>query len=356
MGRARAFTADTLMVRATQVLCLDDRGAVMSTEQLMLERKKGLAVCSAVITPLFLLWCPPAESTDRDSQTGLTDNSAPNQLIETHGASLATRQQGLSIKVFTSPDDQFWANSIIVEGNREVMLVDAQLTRTSAEKVLQEIKATKKPLSTIYITHEHADHFLGLEVFKEAYPTARILANSNVVDRINKVYQEKIDKWKGILGPGATSHTVAITKYDDSFIGFENSKIEILRNIQGDTDENTMLWLPGQKTLIAGDVLFNDMHVYTAETDMRARKRWLNSLEKIRELKPAFVIPGHSKVGAPIDATSAVTFTEKYLLIFEEELKKAKEPDDLIKAMRDNFPSSDLLLAIERGAKANVEH
>jgi len=270
-------------------------------------------------------------------------------------APLAESKQVFSIKVVTSSDDRFWTNSIIIEGTHEVMLVDAQLTRTNAENVLQEIKATKKPLSIIYITHEHADHFLGLEVFKEAYPTARILANSNVVDRINKVYQEKIDKWKGILGSDATSHTVAISKYDDNFIGFEKSKIEILRNLQGDTDENTMLWLPGQDTVIAGDVLFNDMHLYTAETDMAARKSWLNSLKKIRELKPAVVIPGHSKVGAPIDATSAVTFTEKYLLIFEEELKKAKEPDDLIKTMKEKFPSSDLLLAIERGAKANVK-
>jgi len=69
-----------------------------------------------------------------------------------------------------------------------------------------------------------------------------------------------------------------------------------------------------------------------------------------------FVLPGHSKVGAPIDATSAVTFTEKYLLIFEEDLKKAKEPDGLIKAMKETFPSFDFLLAIERGAQANVKH
>jgi glyoxylase-like metal-dependent hydrolase (beta-lactamase superfamily II) len=270
-------------------------------------------------------------------------------------ASLAKGQQVFAIKVITPAGDQFWANSIIIEGTHEVMLVDAQLTKTNAEKVLQAIKATQKPLSIVYITHEHADHFLGLEVFKEAYPTARILANSNVVDRINKVYQEKIDKWKGILGSDAASHTVVISKYDDNFIRFENSKIEILKNVQGDTDANTMLWLPGQKTLIAGDVLFNDLHVYTAETDMAARKRWLDSLQKIRDLKPAAVIPGHSKVGAPIDATSAVDFTEKYLLIFEEELKRAKTPDDLVKAMKEQFPSADLLLAIERGAKANVK-
>jgi glyoxylase-like metal-dependent hydrolase (beta-lactamase superfamily II) len=270
-------------------------------------------------------------------------------------SAFASGQQGFSIKVFTSPDDQFWANSVIIEGEHEVMLVDAQLTKTNAEKVLEVIQKTKKPLSIIYITHEHADHFLGLEVFRGAYPGVRIIANSAVVGRINKVYQEKIDKWKKILGSGATSQVVAIEKFDGNFIEFEGTKIEVLKNIQGDTDENTMLWIPGQRILIAGDVLFNDMHVYTAETDSKARGKWLNSLQKIRELKPSVVIPGHSKVGAPLDASTAVDFTGNYLLVFEQELKTAKDPDSLINTMKGKFPSSDLLLAIERGAKANVK-
>jgi glyoxylase-like metal-dependent hydrolase (beta-lactamase superfamily II) len=268
---------------------------------------------------------------------------------------VAGGQHRFSIKVFTSLDDQFWTNSVIIEGEHEVMLVDAQLTRTNAERVLEKIKEAKKPLSIVYITHEHADHFLGLEVFKEAYPGARIIATSAVVDRIDKVYQEKINKWKKLLGTGATSHAVAIEKFDGNFIEFESSKIEVLKNIQGDTDKNTMLWIPGQRTLIAGDVLFNDMHVYTAETDSKARGKWLNSLQKIRELQPSVVIPGHSKVGAPLDASTAVDFTENYLLVFEEELKTAKDANSLVNTMKDKFPSSDLLLAIERGAKANVK-
>src|SRR5580693_7934175 len=101
-----------------------------------------LVVCSTVISLLFLIACPSA---------------------------FAGSQHGLSIKVFTSTDDQFWTNSVMLEGAHEVMLVDAQLTKTNAERVLQEIKGTQKPLSIIYITHEHADHFLGLEVFREAY-------------------------------------------------------------------------------------------------------------------------------------------------------------------------------------------
>ena len=289
---------------------------------------RGLAVCSAVNGLLFLISCPFA---------------------------FASGQHRFSIKVFTSPDDQFWANSVIVEGIHEVMLVDAQLTKTNAEKVLRQVEETNKPLSIIYVTHAHADHFLGLEVFKDAYPRVRIIATAAVVDRINEVYQEKIDKWKAILGSSATSHSVVISKLNGNFIEFEGSRIEILKHIQGDTDENTMLWIPGQRILIAGDVLFNDMHVYTAETDSKARGKWLNSLQTIRGLKPSFVIPGHSKVGAPLDATTAVEFTENYLLVFEEELKRAKDPDSLINTMRERFPSSDLLLAIERGAKANVK-
>jgi glyoxylase-like metal-dependent hydrolase (beta-lactamase superfamily II) len=299
----------------------------MSTAQLTPGREKDPAICSGVIGVSFLLSCASA---------------------------VAMSQHGFSIKVFTSPDDQFWTNSVIVEGKHEVMLVDAQLTKTSAENVLQEIKETKKPLSLIYITHEHADHFLGLEVFREAYPRARIIANSAVVDRINKVYQEKLDKWEKILGLGATSHVVAISKFDANFVNFDGTKIEVFKHIRGDTDENTMLWIPGQRILIAGDVVFNDMHVYTAETDAKAREQWLNSLEKIRELNPSVVIPGHSKVGAPLDSSTAVEFTEKYLLAFDEELKAAKNPEGLINAMKDRFPSSGLLLAIERGAKANV--
>ncbi len=157
------------------------------------------------------------------------------------------------------------------------------------------------------------------------------------------------------MGSGATSHVVAIEKFDGDFIEFENSKIELLKDVQGDTDENTMLWIPGQRILIAGDVLFNNMHVYTAETNSKARGKWLNSINRIRELKPSVVIPGHSKVGAPLDASSAVDFTENYLLVFDEELTKAKVSDSLINAMKERFPSVDFLLALDRGAKANVK-
>jgi glyoxylase-like metal-dependent hydrolase (beta-lactamase superfamily II) len=291
-------------------------------------RTKGPAVCSAVVSCLLFVSGPSA---------------------------FGGGQHSISIRVFTSADDQFSVNSVILEGDHEVMLVDAQLAKTGAERVLEQIKETKKPLSMIYITHEHADHFLGLEVLKEAYPAVRIIATPTVVDRINKVYREKLDKWQKILGSGASSKMVEISKFDGSYFDFEGSRIQLIKDIQGDTDQNTMLWIPGQRILIAGDVLFDDIHVYTAETDYTARAKWLDTLRKVRELKPLLAVPGHSKVGASLDAGTAVDFTERYLLAFEDELKTAKDPQELIDAMKEKFPSAGLLLALERGAKANVE-
>src|SRR5260370_1684808 len=109
---------------------------------------RRLAVCVAVISLLFLILRPSA---------------------------FTAGQHGFSIKVFTSPDDQFWVNSVIIEGEHEVMLVDAQLTKTSAQRVLQEIKETKNPLSIIYITHEHPNHFLVLPAFTTPHPSVCII-------------------------------------------------------------------------------------------------------------------------------------------------------------------------------------
>jgi glyoxylase-like metal-dependent hydrolase (beta-lactamase superfamily II) len=157
------------------------------------------------------------------------------------------------------------------------------------------------------------------------------------------------------LGSAATTQVVPVEQFDSDTITFESSYIEVLKHIQGDTDENTMLSIPGQRILVGGDVVFNNMHVYAAETDSQARRKWLDSLNTIRELKPSVVIPGHSNVGAPLDASTAVDFTKTYLLAFEEELSKAKDPDSLVRVMKERFPSADLFLAIERGAAANVK-
>jgi len=200
----------------------------------------------------------------------------------------------LTFHVFTSEDDGFFDNSVIVEGDKELLLIDAQLTRANALKVLDLIRSLKKNLKQIYITHEHADHFLGLEVFKDAFPQVEILANSKVVSRIDEVYKAKLEKWHEILSSKAATREVPITRYDGDQLSIEGTKIEIHKHLQGDTDENSFLWFPKERVAVVGDMAYDQMHVYTVETTPESRKRWVQNIDALAKRNPKIVIPGHN--------------------------------------------------------------
>jgi glyoxylase-like metal-dependent hydrolase (beta-lactamase superfamily II) len=262
-------------------------------------------------------------------------------------------RQKLSIHVFTSEKDDFFVNSVILEGKDSVMLVDAQLDRFNALKVISMIKRMHKDLSLIYITHSHPDHYLGLDAFKDAFPKARVIAIPGVVDSINNNYQSKLNRWQTLLGDMAATRRVPIEKFYGSTILFQGTKIKIIKDVRGDNADNSMLWIPRDKTLIAGDVIYQDMHVYTAETNQNSRIEWLEVIRKIKNMNPRVVINGHQKQGTPI-GTEGIAFTDGYLRTFDIELKKAPNKEALIETMKRRYPAAGLLLSIERGAKANL--
>lgn len=271
------------------------------------------------------------------------------------GAGIASANQSakvlnLNFHVFTSEDDGFFDNSVVVEGDNELLLIDAQLTRANALEVLNLIRSLKKDLKQIYITHEHADHFLGLEVFKDAFPRVEILANSKVASRIDEVYKAKLEKWHGILSSKAATREVPITRFDGDQLSIEGTKIEIRKHLQGDTDENSYLWFPEERVAVVGDMAYDQMHVYTVETTPESRKRWVQNLDALAQLTPNIVIPGHNFPNKKLDAYSAINFTKQYLLAFEEELSKSKNRAELQNRMKIKYPDAELFFSVERAS------
>lgn len=208
----------------------------------------------------------------------------------------------------------------------------------------------KKNLRQIYITHEHPDHFLGLEVFKDDFPHVEILANSTVVSRIDGIYEEKLEKWHGILSSKAATRKVSITRYDGDQLRIEGTKIEIHKHLQGDTEENSYLWFPKEHVAVVGDMAYDQMHVYTVETTPESRKRWVQNLDALANRNPEIVIPGHSFPDKKPDANSAIYFTKKYLLVFEEELEKSRSRAELQNRMKNAYPDAELFFGVERAA------
>ena len=65
----------------------------------------------------------------------------------------------------------------------------------NAHRLVAELLELKRELTTIFITHLHPDHYLGIEVIKQVWPEARIVAYRQIADAINDARDFKIAYW-----------------------------------------------------------------------------------------------------------------------------------------------------------------
>ena len=70
----------------------------------------------------------------------------------------------------------FLVDSTLVAGDKEAILIDGQFTLADAHRLVAMILESKKTLTTVYVTHSHPDHYFGLDVIKQAFPKAKLVA------------------------------------------------------------------------------------------------------------------------------------------------------------------------------------
>ncbi len=256
----------------------------------------------------------------------------------------------LSTKVFFSDEKGFEVASVIVMGKKNAVLIDAQWTLSNAHRVVAEIAETGKHLETIYVSHAHPDHYFGLGVIAEAFPSARILALASVATTINHQFFGKLEHWETVIGPANVCRkTVPIEPLSRNYIELEGERIEILPEVVGDLKFNSVVWIPSIKTLYGSDVLFNQAHPFTCEVTPEERAQWISDIEKLEKLGAHVVIPGHQKPGMPFDYSS-YDFTKEYLVATEEEIARTDSEGSFFYAMVQRFPEANLFISNEMNA------
>ena len=258
-------------------------------------------------------------------------------IVNEHGKGLP------STKVFFSSESGFAVASVIVMGESEAALIDAQWTLSNANRVIAEILETGTRLTTIYITHAHPDHYFGLGHIAEAFPEARVLALPEVCDTINRQFFGKMEHWENIIGVRNMPRKITeIEPLHENWFELEGHRLEIIPKIMGDMKYNTAVWIPSIKTLYGSDVLFNQAHPFTCELTAEERKQWLKDLDYLENLDAAVIIPGHQKPGMSFDKSSII-FTRDYLLATEEALAKTHDVAEFFYTMFQYFPEANLL-------------
>ena len=256
----------------------------------------------------------------------------------------------LSTKVFFSDEKGFEVASVIVMGKNDAVLIDTQWTLSNAHRLIAEITETGKHLKTIYVTHAHPDHYFGLGVVADAFPSARIIALASVARTINHQFFGKLEHWEQVIGvTNVCRETVNIESLSENIFELEGQPIEIIPEVIGDLKYNTVVWIPSIKTLYGSDVLFNQAHPFTCEVTVEERQQWIRDIERLEKMDADVVIPGHQKPGMPFDSSS-FTFTKDYLVATEEELAKTKDEANFYYAMIKRFPEANLLISNEMNA------
>ena len=252
------------------------------------------------------------------------------------------------------PAGQKNKTSVLVEGENEVMLFDAAFTRADGHRLVAAVLDSGKKLTKIVISYGDPDYYFGLEALAEAFPEAEIVATPIVIDHIKATYEGKLVAWAA-SGVNLPTRLVDVSPLDGD-ITFEGHTFE-LKGGDARIPDRHYFWQPETRTVLGGVLLFQDQHVWVADTpSVDERAAWVEALDEIAGLQPTAAFPGHRIPNdRPVDAAS-ITWTRDYLVKFEETLAAAADGETTTARLLEAYPDAGLLVAAQLGPKvANGE-
>jgi cyclase len=214
-------------------------------------------------------------------------------------------------------------NAVAIVSSDGVLMFDANGTPASSAAVLAEVrKLTDKPVKFVVYSHWHWDHWYGTETYTNAFPDLRVIAHEKArilmagpaiefnrsglesqlpgyVASVEKRAQADpqlrplADEDRFFLEQKKRAHLVlpSITFSDRMAIHLGGREIDLLHYGRAITPGDTLLYLPAEKIVIAGDLLINPvtyaLGCYPTE--------WLQTLERIDALDAAVIVPGHGE-------------------------------------------------------------
>jgi glyoxylase-like metal-dependent hydrolase (beta-lactamase superfamily II) len=215
-------------------------------------------------------------------------------------------------------DDLKWvANTVtLIYGERDALLVDTFLSEAQTGELADWIASFGKRLTTIYVTHAHADHFFGLKRLRDRFPEARAIAPPQVVEAMRAALApEAVETWRRRFPGLIPSELVTAERLERGTFELEGHEIVPVDIGHTDTDHTTCLHVPSIGLVIAGDAIYNGTHPYLVESDRQGLLDWLAAIDKIEGLHPHAVVVGHGPLD-PDNAPRHIGETRNYIRDF----------------------------------------
>lgn len=199
-----------------------------------------------------------------------------------------------------SPENKgFMNNPAFVVTNAGVAVIDPGSTLETGRMVLRQIgKVTDKPVTHVFATHVHGDHWLGNQAIRDRYPTAQLYAHPVMIEQ---AHAGQAKSWVGMmeqLTEGASTGTEAVIPdlalKDRQEIKVGDVTFRVYLSDWAHTKTDAMIEVVEESLLVTGD---NVLYKRIARMDDASFKGNINACDQALALQLKHYIPGHGPSG-----------------------------------------------------------
>jgi len=223
----------------------------------------------------------------------------------------------------TATENQgFISNAGVIVTGAGVVVFDALGTPSLAELLLKKIRAiTNEPVVRVIVSHYHADHIYGLQVFEAL--DAEILAPAGAATYLESDNaRQRLAERQFTLDPWVNAQTrlVIPSRYLEEGMQFRLGDVDFTVTVVGKahSDGDLTLYVAPDRVLFSGDVIFQGRVPFLGDSDTR---NWVAVLERMEREQLVALVPGHG--GVADDPNAVISLTRRYLAYLRQQMGAA---------------------------------
>jgi glyoxylase-like metal-dependent hydrolase (beta-lactamase superfamily II) len=227
--------------------------------------------------------------------------------------------------------------STLIFGSEDAVLTDPGMT-TGQARVLGDWVANKdRNVTDIFITHGHGDHWFAAGLLAERFG-ARVVATEGTIGQMHGNVAARPVLWDKVYDGIPPTPVTAVTVPGNRFT-LEGHDLVIVEVGHTDSDDTSVLHVPDLELVVAGDVIYNGVHMYLGQSVVVGGfGTWRDAIDKVEALGPRHIVCGHQNKELDDDAQRTIAETRQYLDDAEELLRTENTAVDFFNARIERYP------------------
>lgn len=241
------------------------------------------------------------------------------------GRVFVNERGGVRIHTYVASPQGAMVTSHVVETPAGLVLIDGQLTPSSAAELKRYLDGFGKPLRRVILSHAHPDHWFGFHHLGRppvhAGPiTAQILLQNGAQMLAAQQADSSVPNIAGVVAQGTET--------------IDGVEFRFRQVLDTEAPEITVIEIPAAGAAIVQDLVYNKVHMYVT----RQIDHWVQVLQGLERGEAPLILAGHGEPASPADLGLLVRYLETVKPMISANIGKESEAAAIVEEMTRAFP------------------